>query len=118
MSASIHNAVFQFNSKVRPFQPAASETVWQSNSKILSLFGKFRWGWGWGGGGGGMGGGVGGGWGDGRRGGGGDGRRGGVGGEVGVGWGGGGGGVGVGVGVGVGEYFHVFLSPGEVHFAW
>ena len=41
MSASIHKAVFQFNSKVRLFQPAASETVWQSNSKILSLFGMF-----------------------------------------------------------------------------
>ena len=32
MLASIHKAVFQFNSKVRPFQPAAGETVWQSNS--------------------------------------------------------------------------------------
>ena len=32
MLASIHKTVFQFNSKVRPFQPAASETVWQSNS--------------------------------------------------------------------------------------
>ena len=34
MLASIHKAAFQFKSKVRPFQPAASETVWQSNSKV------------------------------------------------------------------------------------
>ena len=40
MSASIHKAVFQFNSKVRPFQPAANETVWQFN--LISVFGKFR----------------------------------------------------------------------------
>ena len=58
MSASIHKAVFQFNWKVRSFQPAASETVWQSNSKILSLFGEFRYQATWllgGGGGGGTG---------------------------------------------------------------
>ena len=41
MLASIHKAVFQFNSKVRPFQPAASETVWQSNSnyRLISTMG-------------------------------------------------------------------------------
>ena len=34
MLASIHKTACQFKSKVRPFQPAASETVWQSNSKV------------------------------------------------------------------------------------
>ena len=34
MLASIYKTAFQFKSKVRPFQPAASETVWQSNSKV------------------------------------------------------------------------------------
>ena len=40
MLASIHKTVFQFNSKVRPFRPAANGTVWGSN--LISLFGKFQ----------------------------------------------------------------------------
>ena len=41
MLASIHKAVFQFNPKVRPFQPTASETAWKSNSnyRLISTMG-------------------------------------------------------------------------------